>query len=460
MADARPFGVTNSTGAPLTGAAAGMTVLARDVAGNVRSPPAVTEVGEGIYQVQVSDTDEAVGTVVLVDTGAGNEPRRVVLRCYKADGSNQFWAVCVEDTAGALWAGAAPTIGSYRGKDGISRTPPAVVAVAGAYLFAAVPTAADITADVEVRIDGPANSAQAYWYGSTEPIPALPVIAPSTGMEGEAVVVRAVREYLLAYLPGKVAQLNALRAAALKSATVETFTVPASSSLLLAADRSSAGTTVNLTAGVRTAAQVAADINAAAVPGVTATTDGGRVVLIATATPAQDAPSVVSVKASAVNPVFGWDAGGEHVITSGLVAPGWRGVVDGWPVTVPDMGRSFWVILGDRNSVPISPDVRRDEVLVTLDVTVIKPEANMSPHRSREAISSCVRAVRELLTTTDGRYLGRAGVGDVLFGQMSKVSIPGKPFAFSPAQNSAFSGVLFDVASFTLTVKVFQRPAS
>jgi hypothetical protein len=460
MADARPFLITDSTGAPLTGAAAGMTVLARDVVGGVRTPPAVTEVGEGVYQVQVTDADETAGTVVLVDTGAGNEPRRLVLTCYKADGSNQFWAVCVEDPSGTLWAGAAPTIGSYRGKDGISRTPPAVVALAGAYLFAVVPTAADITADVEARIDGPAGSAQAYWNGSTEPIPTLPVIAPSTGMEGEAVVIRALREYLLAYLPGKVAQLNGLRAAALKSATLESFTVPASSSLVLAADRSSAGTTVALTSGVRTAAQVAADVNAAAVPGVTATTDGGRLVLIATATPAQDAPSVVAVKASTVNPVFGWDLGGEHVITSGLAAPSWRGVVDGWPVTVPDMGRSFWVILGDRNSVPISPDVRRDEVLVTLDVTVIKPEANMSPHRSREAISSCVRALRELLTTTDGRYLGRAGAGDVLFTSMSKVNIPGKPFVFSPAQNSAFSGVLFDVASFVLTVKVFQRPAS
>lgn len=181
MADARTFAVQDSTGAPLTGGAAGMSALARDVTGAVRTAPTVTELGGGLYQVLPTDADEAAGTVVLVDCGAGNEPRRVALECYRADRSNQFWAIVVEDLALELWTGAAPTVTAYVDKAGAARTPPTLVPVAGAYLFVAVPSSADVTADTSIFITGPAGSAQPSWSDDTKPLVVSPWAAPSSG---------------------------------------------------------------------------------------------------------------------------------------------------------------------------------------------------------------------------------------------------------------------------------------
>lgn len=169
MADARDFFVTDSSGAPLTGAAGSFTAIARDTAAGVRTPPAIVELGDGTYRITVTDDDEAVGTAVHIDLGAGRSPRRVTFMCFKADRSNQFWALHVENPDGTVWAGASPTVGSYRSSAG-TRTPPAAVALAGAHLYAFVPTQADIAADVEIRIDGPAGSAQPYWLGATAPV--------------------------------------------------------------------------------------------------------------------------------------------------------------------------------------------------------------------------------------------------------------------------------------------------
>lgn len=276
----------------------------------------------------------------------------------------------------------------------------------------------------------------------------------------DALVVQALREYLLRYLPAKVAQLNALRAATLKSALVEPFTVPAGAVLRLSAtSQEVAPTDVTLTAGVRTSAQVVADITAAAVPGLTASADEvGRLVLTATAAPAVGAPSVVVVARDSgrtgSNEAFGWSDGGEHFEVAALVSPSWRGVVDGRPLTAPDMGQGFWVLLGNRTVRPTHTGIRRDTYNVALSVEVWRPfSANAPAHRSREAISSCVRAVKELIEAGEGRYLGRYGAGDVQLATVSDVVINGDPSAFAEVP-----GVLFDFARLTLTVRVFQRP--
>lgn len=462
MADARTFYVEDSTGAPLTGGAAGMSAIARDVTGAVRTAPTVTELGEGLYQVLPTDADETAGTVVLVDTGAGNEPRRVAIECHLPDNSNQFWALVVEDTVGAVWTGAAPTVGSYRDAAGASRTPPTLVAVAGAYLFVAVPTAADVTADTAIRIDGPAGSAQPYWSDGTAPIVegGATDVAPSPGLGPDALAVQALREHLLRYLPAKVAQLNSLRAATLKSALVEPFAIPAGAVLRLSAtSQEVAPTDVALTSGVRTSAQVVADITAAAVPGLTASADEvGRVVLTADAAPAVGAPSVVVVARDSgrtgSNEALGWADGGEHYETAALVAPSWRGISDGRPLTAPDMGQGFWLLLLNRTVRPTHPGIRRDTYNVTFQCEVWRPfSANAPPHRSRETISSCVRAVRELIEAGEGRYLGRYGAGDVQLATVTDVSISGEPLTFAEVP-----GVLFDFAKLTINVRVFQRP--
>jgi hypothetical protein len=147
MADARPFLVTDSSGAPVLGAAAGMVLTYVDKAGAAQASPGITELGGGLYQVLPTDADETAGRVAYVDCGAGNEPRRITLAIHKTDNSNQFFAFHAEDTAGALWTGAAPTFASYTDKAGGARTAPTLTAIAAAYLWVATPSAADVTAD-------------------------------------------------------------------------------------------------------------------------------------------------------------------------------------------------------------------------------------------------------------------------------------------------------------------------
>ncbi|MFZ5440451.1 MAG: hypothetical protein ACOZQL_10605 [Myxococcota bacterium] len=206
MADAKDFFVQDAAGAPLLGAAGAFNVIARDLSGTPRTAPAVVELGEGSYRFIPTEDDEAVGTVVHVDCGAGALRRRFTFACFRADNSNQFWGLHVENPDGTQWSGAPPTVGSYRSSTG-PRTPPAVVAVAGAYLFVLVPSAADIAADTEIRVDGPAGSAQPSWSGSTKPIVGATsasissfnfVITPDAGATGaELAGATALRDFAL-----------------------------------------------------------------------------------------------------------------------------------------------------------------------------------------------------------------------------------------------------------------------
>ena len=455
MADKRSVIVVDSSGAPLTSGTPGVQAFDA-VTGAARTAPPVAHVAAapGTWRVTPTADDETTGTVVLVDFGAGNLPRFAAFACFKADGSNQFWALPVVGADGAPWAGAAPTWAGYTGT-----TPPTLTAVPGAAtaLYVARPSAADVAADVTGRIDGPAGSSQPYWVVDTEPLVSTSGnVAPSPGVAPDALVVQALREYLLRYLPAKVAQINALRPAVLKSALAEPYTVPSGAVLQLsAAGHEAAPTAVPLTAGVRTSAQLVADVAAVAPPGLVASTDeAGRFVLTATAAPTSSSPSLIRAAAdtTGANLALGWADGGEHVEMASLQAPSWRGIVDGRPLAVPDMGQGFWVLLGNRTVRPTHPGIRRDTWLVTFAVEVWRPFSS-DVHRSREAISSCVRAVRELLEAGDGRYLGRQGAGDVQLVTVGDVTINGDPLAFQEVP-----GVLFDLARLTLNVRVFQRP--
>jgi hypothetical protein len=461
MADARSTLVLDSTGAPLTTATPSF-VDYRDRAGSARTPPAApSHLGGGVWAFTPSDADETAGTVALVDFGAGAEPRRVTWGLHLPDGSNQFWAVHIEDEAGALWTGAAPTAGVYDDSAGSPRTPPSLAVVSGAYLFALTPTSADVAAGIEGRLDGPAGSNQPYWAFSSVPLvegggAPLP-LAPSVGVQPTRLAASALRDYLLRYLPAKVTQLNALRGAVLKSPAVGPWNI-SSGSLALATAREGAVTTVTLPTGAAvTAAQVVTAINAAPVPGLTASADGdGRLVLTAAA-PTEGVQSVARVTAGASNALFGWPQEGAYETTTALTAPTHKGVLDGWPVSLPDMGRTFAVIIGDRDAVPLG-GVRRDEHTVTLDVAVWVADRAAGGHRSRETLESCARAVHELLTSDDGRTLGRARVGDVIHTDVTRMRIKGMPFqAFDESKRPV--GGPTEVASLTVTVKVFHRPS-
>ena len=455
MADAKSLTVRDSAGAPVT---TGVTLAVYvDTTGAARTPPAITHVGAGKWVFVPSDADETVGTVAVVDRGVGNPQRRESFAIHKADNSNQFWCFHFENPDASVWAGAAPSSIQYVDPTGAARTPPALVAVAGAYLYALTPTAGDVTAGIEGRLDAPAGAAPEYWEFSSEPVVASSsgTLAPSVGIQPEALAARALREYLLRWLPQKTAQLNALRAAVVKSAAVGPFTV-ASGNLVLASVRDSATpTAVTLPTGSVTAAQVATAINTAAVPGVTASADGdGRLVLTGAA-PTEGVASVVSVQASGSNVLFGWPVEGCYDVVTALTAPTFKGVMDGGPATVPDFGRTYAVVIGDRSAVEVGGS-RADMHAVTLDVSVWVADRGNGQHRTRELLQSAVRCVRELLDSDDGRTLGRGTVGDILRVQTA-AKLKGTPFqVFDEAKRLVASG---EVASLTVTVKTFHRPS-
>ncbi|MBL8909872.1 MAG: hypothetical protein JNM17_04120 [Archangium sp.] len=461
MADVRAtMPVFDPSGVLITSVPGGASVIARSKTGAVRTAPPLTYSGiPGVCNVTPTDDDEASGTVVVVDFGAGYEPRRVTFAVYQPSNLNQFWAFSVENPDSTTWSGAAPTVGGYRSAAG-ARVAPSLVAVESTWLFVAVPTEADIAADTHIRVDGPAGSAVDYWSGSTES-PGGVGVASSPGVTPETLVITALREYLLRYLPAKCAQLNPLRKAVLKSALAEPFVVPSGAKLrLTTVSQEATPTDVTLPSGAAVAAAaIAAAINLAAPPGGVAGADeAGRVTWTSNSAPASGVPSVALVARdigpTGGNTALGWAEGGEHVEVAGLVAPSWRGVTDGRPLTVPDMGQGFWVMFGNRTSRPTHEGIRRDTHLVTVQTEVWRPfSANAPPHRSRETVSSCVRAVRELLLTSDGRYLGRQRFGDVQLANVSEAVIAGDPLRLNEAP-----GVLFETARLTITVRVFQRP--
>lgn len=283
------------------------------------------------------------------------------------------------------------------------------------------------------------------------------------GAYPEQIAVDAFIDYLRANLPAKVTAVNLTLAAVLKSALAGPFTIPSGAVLRLSASAQEATpTSVPLTAGSRTAAQLVTDIGVL-VSGITPTADdAGRLVLTAAApvagTPsivivAQDTDGATTPAATGSNAALGWAEGGEHSEVRALVAPSWRGVCDGWPLTAPDMGQGFWVILGNRTCKPTHPGPRRDTFAFSCAAEVWRPfSTSAPPHRTRAGITACVRAVRELVTTVDGRYLGRQATGDVQLADVSDVAIQGVPL------NTGVPGVMFDVARLNLTCRVFQRP--
>jgi hypothetical protein len=169
MADVRSFYVEDLTGAPLTSASPTWAAYVQAQTGVSRTPPAVpVHRGGGVWAWTPSDADELAGTVAVVDFGTSAEPRRVTFAVHLPSAANQFWCVHVEDDAGALWAGAAPTIGVYD-SNGAPRTPPSVVALVGAWLYSWTPTSADVAAQVDGVLLGPAGSNVPAWSFSSAP---------------------------------------------------------------------------------------------------------------------------------------------------------------------------------------------------------------------------------------------------------------------------------------------------
>lgn len=462
MADARSVIVRDSTGALATGLTPTVSAYSRaGVAQTVDCNEKVHSPGE--YQIEPTDAHEALGVIVVLEFPAGYLPRSRCFEVFKGDNSNQFWAADVRATDGSRWTGAAPTVGAYTWGDGTDRLTdaPSTVTVASPWLYCWTPGVADIANDASIRVDGPTGSLQPFWYGDCRPIvevvPTTPVL--SSGLGPEAAAVRALREWLVYRLPSVVTAVNASRPAQLVASSSGPFTVSGDLALSAVGLEDEAPVVVSL-AGTLSASQVADAINAESPTGFTAGIDSwGRLVLTAAA-PSTAAGSVMCALAGSLNDAFGWAANGEVVKRELLVAPSWRGVMDGQPLPAQELGAGFWVIIGDRDSqsnVGADRGNRRaiHDVHVRLEV-MRSLGMNQSPLRDREAISACVRAVREALTDdATCRQLGRAANGDIVFTDVSTAAVSAQAFQANQQRGSFY----FDVAALEVSVRI-NLPAS
>ena len=283
----------------------------------------------------------------------------------------------------------------------------------------------------------------------------------------ELIARSALRDYLLLRLPAKVTEVNATRAATLRAPWAGPYTIPAASTMGLSVTGSDASfTAFTVTAGSRTTAQMVTEINTA-MAGSPASADADDRLLITSPTaPSTTVPSAVKLRGTTstdCNAVFGWDKGGEKEVTTALIAPSSRGVADGWPQVLDfgpgaAIGAPICCVIGDSSTAPVRPDPRRDEHVVTLDLTVLRLEGLGLSHRNREPILSSLRCVREvLLGETAGRMLGRAGLGDVQMVSEVAAKVAAKPYSFGSPKSP---GPLFDVAVLVLAIRVFGRPGA
>jgi hypothetical protein len=190
--------VTDNAGAAVDDAFPLPTVTAYASVAGARAAPAVVRrqpgANAGLFGINPTDADAQAGTAYVFDNGAGN-PGRSSGAVYVP--GFPIIAVLLEDNAGALWGGAGPTFGAYVLANGGTPTPPTWVAVAGSYLWIAVPSAADVAGFVSYTILPPAGASQTILGGS--PFQSTSNPAPVAG------TLRNPALDLVNYLSGKAA---------------------------------------------------------------------------------------------------------------------------------------------------------------------------------------------------------------------------------------------------------------
>lgn len=281
----------------------------------------------------------------------------------------------------------------------------------------------------------------------------------------ELIATQAIKQWLLLNLKAKVDEVNLQRAAVLTAAYAGPYTIAAGKQLGLNVDAADGYTTTELTEGSRTAAQLAADINAGLDVAIASADDEGRLVITSPTPPiasSPDAPSVVKLRGNFgadCNAVFGWDPGGMDVINTALIAPGVRDISDGMP-TLGDLCErgpgTICVVLGDKKTRPVSANSHVEEYFVVFDLTVLRVEPLGNNYRNAEPIYSALRCVREVLLTDDGKQLGRASVGDVQRArELGPTVVKAMQFRFTEGDKST---PLFDGVTTLIETRLHMRP--
>lgn len=439
--------------------------------GEPRTAPSILNLGGGLFGFQPTQQDKAIGTAYLLDNGASSDQRYMQGLFYE----EPYPFACitlVDQNTGDLWAGAAPSFAVYVDKGGNALAQP-VLRQVDTYFFLFNPAAGDVFLGASYRVDAPAGSEPVIWAGGFGP--PLLLASSEAGVKPEQRAADALRDWLLLKLPAKVLEVNTYRAAVLKTPTGGPFTIPANAQLRFSNSAREVEqdptrfVTISLTQGVRTATQVAADFNAALpAPAIASVDDDGRLVLTDQMPPVEGGRNSVFVLApdtlgtggtsTGANVALGFAEGGELVVHSAITTPTPSGVLDGEPAIgfPPEFAGKMVLVVNDRSGKPVLPEPRRDSTLVELELDVLAFRLAGENYRSREHIQSCLRCVREVLTSSRGRYLGREAYGDIKeVSLLPGARIAGAAFRFAEPKGSPF----FDAAQLRLTVRVFERPA-
>jgi len=264
-------------------------------------------------------------------------------------------------------------------------------------------------------------------------------------VKAEHTAVNALRDYLLRTLPAKCTSINSGRAAVLKAPYAGPYTIPSGGTLRLGAT-SGSETTVTLTSGSRTAAQIAAEIN---VSGLTASADTqGRLLVTSSTAPTSGTPSVVSLGSDSTSTaaLFGWDAGGEEAIREAIAAPTAQGIRDG-DHSILDLRRGFAIVIADKKSTDTNRNIRYDERDVAMKLNVYVPVPGGQVNEYSEHAEQCVRAVREVI------FEDRTLDAVVMMTDVMDVTIFGPAFRFDAGGVSP----LLARADMNVRVRVFER---
>lgn len=211
MEDVITFFLTNADGTPKTDAAPTFDAYVSRNGFARPATPAIAHVSGGEYRFVATADDVAEGVAYAINSGAGAYPERVSGGVYRD--AHPFAVMLLTTAAGALWAGAAPTVGVYKDGDGVSYfTIPSPVA-AKTYLYTLTPVVDALAGDqliygVIYRLDAPATAIPPYVSGEFDaqgtgaPVVDVPIPATSSAIAYNAAAY--LRQLKLLLPPGRL----------------------------------------------------------------------------------------------------------------------------------------------------------------------------------------------------------------------------------------------------------------
>lgn len=215
------------------------------------------------------------------------------------------------------------------------------------------------------------------------------------------------------------------------------------------------GTTVSLTAGSRTAAQVAAQINAAITGLASVDTSLGLVLASATA-PTATAPSFVEVGNGTANEVLGLVAGDSDRVVQAIGSPRVRfferqlGLLDDWDGPVVAFEREI-------RDAPQTP-LRLNAAIINISLLAVVPGFADCASAAHEAISAFAQVLAGVIRAGDGRAASNAEylVGGETYGSLIEKAEVGPVSVSYTERGNKVTRLPYGVAQIPIEVRLYD----